>query len=105
MNFFWVVVLHEFSFVNGNGYCLNDPKDPDDPHKTCYCPYKYPTPKLVTCKQGKQCEKYVINNFYIISSHKLTIAKSLKGLLDLIIGKNHVERENAIYMIKSINGG
>ena len=36
------------------GNCLNDPK------KTCYCPYKYPTPKLAICKQGQQCEQYVI---------------------------------------------
>ena len=52
------------------GNCLNDP------NKTCYCSYKYPTPKPVICKQGKQCEKYVINNFYTISLHKLTNPKS-----------------------------
>ena len=53
---------HNISFIataglwecGGNGYCLDRP---DDPNKTCHCPYVPPKPKPAVCKQGQECGK------------------------------------------------
>ena len=44
----------------GNGYCLDRP---DDPNKTCHCPYVPPKPKPAVCKQGQACgEPFIKRN-------------------------------------------
>ena len=39
----------------GIGYCLNRP---DNPNKTCHCPYEIFSDAPVICKQGKKCYRY-----------------------------------------------
>ena len=59
---------HNISFIataglwecGGNGYCLDRP---DDPNKTCHCPYVPPKPKPAVCKQGQACgEPFIKRN-------------------------------------------
>ena len=38
----------------GNGHCLNSP---DNPNKTCHCPYVPPPAIYLICRQGQQCEE------------------------------------------------